>query len=306
MYNIILIGGENPVFIKEELEKIIKNTAESDRTIYYGDELNTEELFFDLMTGSLFSTHRTILIHSADKAETDFEKKLLEYFKNPSDSVTLILEYQKIPAKVINGATDLGNQRAIIHNFKKAWAQDQKRYIHRRLADQSINIAQGVDDLLISYAGEDIQEVSAMLDKLISFLGNQKHIDEKDIHKVLERAHNASIFDLIDAIFSHNRTRALSCLHDLLYANESFPAITAMFYRATKIMWAVKTSKNGSMPEGLSVSPYEWKKYQNFSSKNNLKFLSSCFSCIHTLEIESKSKAPFFSQTTLEKFLCEL
>ncbi|MGL4676286.1 MAG: DNA polymerase III subunit delta [Brevinema sp.] len=304
---VVLVGGENPILIWEEIHKIVHTFPEEDRVIYYGDELVIEEFFVDLRTGSLFSNNRMILVKNVNKTKSEFEKSLLSYLNDPSDSVCLILEYQKIPSKVLNAVSNLGNQQAVIHNFKKAWAQDQKRYAQRRLSDQGITCSNEAIDLLITFAGEDIEEVSGMLDRLIAYAGSDKKtLTEKDLYHVLERAKNASIFDLIEAIFAHNRAVALQALQDLLYAGESFPAITAMFYRSVKIMWAVKTANQGEIPEGFAVSPYEWKKYQGLASKNNLRFLSSCFECIQTMEWESKTKADFFTQLTFEKFLCGL
>ncbi|MGL5956223.1 MAG: DNA polymerase III subunit delta [Brevinema sp.] len=304
---IVLIGGENPVFIREEIHKIVHTFPEEDRTIYYGDELVVVDFFADLMTGSLFTAKRMILVKNVSKTKAEFEKLLLSYLNDPSESVCLILEYQKIPSKVLTVVSNLGNQQAIIHNFKKAWAQDQKRYAQRRLADKEISCSGDTLDLLITYAGEDIEEVSGMLNRLIAYAGSdKKQLTEKDLYHVLERAKNASIFDLIEAIFDHNKVSALQSLQDLLYVGESFPAITAMFYRSVKIMWAIKTANQGKIPEGLAVSPYEWKKYQAFAGKNTLRFLSSCFECIQTMEWESKTKQEFFTQMTFEKFLCGL
>ncbi len=301
MADVVVVGGENPVFIREAIDKVVQSFSDSDKTVYYGDDLNLEDFFSDLMTGSLFSARRMILIRNTNSAKSDFEKQLLPYLKDPSDSVCLVLEYQNIPTKIQTAVSALGNQRASLQIFKKAWEKDQKLYARRRLDDKGISCS--AIDLLVSLAGEDIEELSGMLDKLISYAGDDKKtLNDQDVHHVLERVKNASIFDLTDAIFTHDRVKALQSLQDLLHAGESFPAITAMFYRSTKIMWAVKTSRE--MPK--ACSPYEWKKYQNFANKNNLRFLSLCFDCIHDLEWESKTKPEMFTQLTFEKFLCSL
>ncbi len=305
--DIIIIGGENPVFMREELHKVTLSFPEEDRVVYYGDDLNSEDFFVDLLTGSLFTSRRMLIVRNAEKTKSDFEKALLEFLRDPADTVCLVLEYGKIPTKILNATTALGNKRAAIHNFKKAWAQDQKHYARRRLDEKNITVSGATIDLLVTFAGEDIEELASMLDKLISYAGtDKKQIDEKDIQHVLERAQNASIFDLIDGIFNHNITKSLQSYRDLLHAGESFPAINAMFYRATKIMWAVKTSKNGQMHEGFAVSPYEWRKYQDFAHKNNLRFLSLCFECINQIEFESKTMPNVHAETTFEKFLCSL
>ncbi|MGL4562031.1 MAG: DNA polymerase III subunit delta [Brevinema sp.] len=303
MKNIILLGGENPVFIKEELDKIVESVHEADKTVYYGDELNTDLFFSDLITGSLFSAKRLIVIRQADHTKSDFEKYLLSYLVDPADDVCLVLEYHKIPTKILNAVTKLGSTIAEIHNFKKAWASDQKRYVQRKLSDKHISTSSTAIDLLVDLAGEDIEELSGMLERLFAYLGDKTSFSDQDVHFVLERAKNASIFDLIDAIFQRNTTKALEAFYDLQYVGESFPAINSMLLRAVRIMWAVKTSKNGKIPDGFAVSPYEWNKYIGMAKNVNLKFLSSCLETISAIEFESKTKPEIFVQTNFECFL---
>ncbi|MGL4394329.1 MAG: DNA polymerase III subunit delta [Brevinema sp.] len=306
MKSVILLGGENPVFIKETLHKILDPIPEMDKTIYYGDELDLDTFFSDLMTGSLFSAQRTIVVRQAELAKGDFEKNLLSYLNQPSDSVCLILEYHKIPAKVLSAVDKLGNTIAETHVFKKAWANDQKNYLQRKFSEKGIAIQATAIQLLIEMAGDDIEELSGMVERLFSYLGDQRTVSEEQIRFVLERAQNGSIFDLIDAIFQRNTQKALETFQDLQYAGESFPAINAMLLRATRIMWAVKTSRNGQIPQGFAVSPYEWNKYLGMAKNVNLKFLSGCLETISQIEFESKTKPEIFAQTTFESFLCTL
>ncbi|MGL4388848.1 MAG: DNA polymerase III subunit delta [Brevinema sp.] len=306
MKSVILLGGENPVFIKETLQKIMEQISDINKTIYYGDELDQETFFSDLMTGFLFSSERVVVVRQADAVKGDFEKNLLSYLNQPSNSVCLVLEYHKIPTKVLNAVNKLGSTISEIHNFKKAWATDQKNYLQRKFSEKEILISSTSIQLLINMAGNDIEELSGMLDRLFAYLGDKKTLSDEEINFVLERAKNGSIFDLIDAIFQRNPQKSLEMFTDLQYAGESFPAMNAMFLRATRIMWAVKTSKNGQIPQGFAVSPYEWNKYLGMSRQINLKFLSSCLETIAKIELESKTKPEIFAQSTFESFLCTL
>ncbi len=101
---ITVAGGENPVFIREKIESVSAAFKGGEKTVYYGDELSADEFFGDLLTGSLFCAERMLIVRNAGKCKSEFEKQLLNYLSDPSDGVHLVLEYQKIPAKVQKAA----------------------------------------------------------------------------------------------------------------------------------------------------------------------------------------------------------
>ncbi len=158
---VTVVGGENPVFIRGKIENISSAFSGGEKTVYYGDELSVDDFFGDLLTGSLFCSERMIIVRSADKSKSEFEKQLLNYLSDPSDNVHLVLEYQKIPAKVQKAASELGAKTAQVHSFKKAYAADQKNYAARRLHDKGISCAS--TDLLVALSGENIEELAGTI-----------------------------------------------------------------------------------------------------------------------------------------------
>ena len=306
MLNIIILGGENPVLIREDLEEI-SSSFDGDKTIRFGEDVNPEEFFTDIATGSLFASKRMFIVREAQGANAAFEKSLVGYLNDPLDSVCLVLEYEgKVPAKVESLGRGLGSTIAKVVIHKRPYPEDQKRYVIARLGKVGIKPSPAVSDLIVQLAGGNIEECAAMVGKLIDYLGARKEITEEDIANVLERAHNASIFDLVDAIFMRNTSKALTCFHDLCSAGESLPGMNAMLLRAARNMWAVKCSSNGLMPQGLACSPYEWKKYQGFSRHITLRFVSRMTELVSQLEISCKTLPEVHSFAAMENFLLQL
>ncbi|MGL5722496.1 MAG: DNA polymerase III subunit delta, partial [Brevinema sp.] len=258
-------------------------------------------------TGSLFASKRMFVVRGAEGASAGFEKSLLGYLNDPLDSVCLILEYEgKVPAKIEAQGRALGSTIAKVVVHKRPYPEDQKRYVIARLGKMGIKPSPAVSELIVQMSGGNIEECAAMVGKLVDYLGERKEITEKDIAHVLERAHNASVFDLIDAIFMRNTAKALTCFHDLSSAGESLPGINAMMLRAARNMWAVKCSPTGLMPQGLSCSPYEWKKYQGFSRHITLRFVSRMTEVVSHIEISSKTLPEIHSTTLIENFILQL
>lgn len=306
MLNIIILGGENPVLIREELEAL-SSAFTGDKTVRYGDELNAEEFFTDISTGSLFAAQRFFMVRHAETAAASFEKLLLNYLRDPIDSVCLVLEYEgKIPAKVESEAQKLGGTLAKVVFYKRPYADEQKRYLRSVFEKAGVKVQGDLAELIVHLAGENIEEVASMVHKLIDYVGDHKTLTEENVLFALERAHNASIFDFIDALFARNVSKALSAFHDLAAAGESLPGINAMLLRASRIMWAVKCSSGGNSPQGLAVSPFEWKKYMGFSRNISLRFVSRLAECIASLEIASKTLPEAHSKAVIEEFLLQL
>lgn len=305
MEKIIVLGGENTVFAREEFEKILASAPKEGLLVRYGDEVDVEDFFSEMHTGLLFSTERLIAVRNADTCPSGFETALLDYIKNPIESTVLVLWYAKIPAKIERAVADLGAKTAKILNFKKAYAQDLRKYAVSRLVSAQAAYDPKVPDILVEISGEDVEELAGMLSKLLDYAGG-KRISDKDVYFALERARNSSIFDLIDAVFDRNTPVALEAFSDLVYSGESLVALNVMLLRAARIMWAAKTSQGSAVPQGLGVSAFEWKKYQTAARNVALKFVSRMLECTACLEFETKTRPEIYGRLALEKFLLEL
>ena len=305
MGKIIVLGGENTVFAREEFEKILAAAPKEGLLVRYGDEINIEDFFSDLLTGSLFSTERLIAVRNADAGPAGFEKALLDYIKNPVESTVLMLWYTKIPAKIERAVLDLGAKTGQVLNFKRAYAQDLRKYAISKLEAAQATYDPKVPEILVDISGEDAEELAGMLNKLLDYAGS-KRISSEDVYFALERARNSSIFDFIDAVFARNIPAALEAFSDLIYSGESLIALNVMLLRAARIMWAAKTSPGSAAPQGLTVSAFEWKKYQNVARNVPLKFVSRMLECVSCLEFETKTRPEIFGRQALEKFLFEM
>lgn len=306
MLNVIVLGGENPVLIREELENL-SSSFQGDKTVRYGDELNPEEFFADISTGSLFAATRFFLVHHAETASPAFERLLLSYLADPLDSVCLVLEYEgKIPSKIESASQKLGSSIGKVVSYKRPYAEDQKSYLRIAFQKAGIKAPPSALDLIVQLAGGDIEETASMARKLTDYLGERSTLTDEDVISTLERVKNASIFDLTDAVFARSTAKALTAFNDLLAAGEALPAINAMLLRSARIMWTVKCSPGGIMPQGFACSPYEWKKALGLARNISLRFVSRMTECIASLEISSKTFPETHSRAAVEEFLLQL
>lgn len=304
MTHVMIVGGENPVFIKHKVEEIKSQFSEDAVISYYSDDLNVTQFLSELDSFSLFASKRLIILKNAESISGSLENSLITYFENPSESICLLLHYQSSISQKIKTAS--AKHKICVYEFKKVWPNELKSYVRKSLINLDIQADDSVVQTLVDLSGSDISEVSGMIEHLSRFLGDRKILTDEDLEIVLDRVKNSSIFQFLEAIFQHNVASALTALNDLLYAGNSLHAINAMFYRSIKIMWAVKTIKSQSVPPNLSISPYEWKKYQAFAKKNTLRFLSRCLEAVRTIEIASKTKTEDIAHLIFEDFLCQI
>ncbi len=71
-------------------------------------------------------------------------------------------------------------------------------------------------DLFISKTGTDMENIDKELEKLICYCLDKEVIEIADVEAITTEQIQNKIFDMVDAIASHNQIKALDLYYDLL------------------------------------------------------------------------------------------
>jgi DNA polymerase-3 subunit delta len=93
---------------------------------------------------------------------------------------------------------------------------------------------------LAIYAGSQLRLLAGELEKLATYAGAGGHIDSAAVRLLTPVAQQARIFDLTDALARHERSRALSILHELLDHGETPIGLTAFIGSQVRTLLLVK------------------------------------------------------------------
>ncbi len=287
---ITLIHGENSYLAKQELEKLSKS---SDSQIIFADEAKSlSELIFSTDNLSLFATEQklTILKNLSKNRRKGLFNELAEYVEKNEGNIGLILfETGKFDArtklyKVIKKFGKVIETKAVSEAELIKW-------IVGELRKQKISIDNSLTKKIISRVGSDQNLLENELQKmtlLISSEGRSK-VESKDLEILTENS-EAVIWDLMDALTSRDKKRALKILEVIYKTDSDFPYLCAMLSKQIKMLYWLKSGvvSEESMKNDFGVHPYTITVLKRNLSKFQAPFLKVLFSKITNLDFKVK------------------
>lgn len=141
-----------------------------------------------------------------------------------------------------------------------------KQWIAGYLKKAGKSISVGTAEYLIERTGTDMETLNNELDKLIGYTGARSVIERADVETICTGANVSKIFDMIDAVASGERDRALSLYNDLLANKEPPMSILYLFSRHINILLQIKElsaiglNKN-ELAKKIGIPPFTVQKY---------------------------------------------
>ncbi|MGC8764487.1 MAG: DNA polymerase III subunit delta [Brevinematia bacterium] len=300
MKQLTVLTGQNEILKLTYLEEILKNFEGDDVKVIYLDEASSNFLSGELEGYSLFSTRRLFVIKNFDGCNSSIKREVKEKLINfvsrdVSDTFVVILLEDNIFGE---------NERIDVIDFKKFYRNDILSYIRKRLNEEGVLYEPDIVEYLSDLSCDNFESVIKMLDIILSYYEKDKKLTVEVIGSLFTREKGYSVFDLIDGIFTKDRKKAYTALQDLKDSKESAIQINYMIYRTAKLMWSFLGDKNkANLEEKLKIKPFEIKKLAFYSSKVDLKFISSVLSLVKRVEIVSKTMSVDFAFLEIEKFI---
>ncbi|NLN41909.1 MAG: DNA polymerase III subunit delta [Clostridiales bacterium] len=168
------------------------------------------------------------------------EDSFLEYIKKMSETTCLILycrngvDKRKKIYKYINKTG-----KAI--EFKYLTGKELHTWINQTVEQQGKKISYKAISYLVDRVGNELNDISNELKKLISYIGQSGEIDIKAIDQVVTPTLEQSIFQLVDAIGEKRSSQALMILGNLINeGGQAAPPILAMIARQFRLILQCK------------------------------------------------------------------
>jgi len=166
-------------------------------------------------------------LYGRGKHDAEFAA-IAEYARNPNPDALLILiaDHISIPADVRRmELTDkdryqriretLGEHFAVIE-FARVEENEAVRWLNQNAAARECKIDADAARELVDSLGGDMMMISNELEKLLLYVGEKKRITLGDVETMVVAAKQRTLYELTDALSSHNRARSLEILDAML------------------------------------------------------------------------------------------
>jgi DNA polymerase-3 subunit delta len=187
---------------------------------------------------SLMAPFQAIFVRSVKQLYTRGAKKdefaaLERYFRSPNPQALLIFvaDFVRIPSDVRRMEMDdknrferltetLGAHCGMVE-LARVNEDDAMRWVAATAREQGTHVDPDAARQLVDALGTDMMLISSELEKLLLYTLGRGQITLGDVETMVLGAKQRSLYELTDAISSHDRARALGLLHGLLNSSEA-------------------------------------------------------------------------------------
>lgn len=267
----IFSGSED--FLMEEAVQLVRQLMEGkngivDVTRVDGSACSLSHVLDMVDTVSLFGKGRFVVVSDApyfakgSGDKDDLDRFLTYHVRQDTGSCLVICARDFV--KTTKAAKVLAADGAL-YLYEPLKTAALYGWVRERVAATGKTVDKPTLDLLIERVGRDLRRLDSELEKLSTYLGNKKELDENSVMLATSRSIQGDIFALTDAAVLGRTPKALFLLKDLLSSGEPPLRILAMLVRQFRMLGqAHELLKNGCRADDLSsqlgIHPYAAEK----------------------------------------------
>ncbi len=322
----VLYGLNNKKMI-EKRNQIIKSTGVDDfnLSIFDLDETDLSEALSTAYSMPFLSEERVVVIKNASFLSNqrsrgdDKEKKkidyssLIDYINNPCRTTILIIECTTDSLDNKKDIVKIIKEKRMDFYINPSSKEEIVGALNDAISKNNINISMSAKDELLKRLLDDPINYQNELEKLILYSLNNKNIDLIDIKVLITETISTSYFDLIGAIASKDRGKALLSYSNLIEeGNEPLAILNFIVRRFSQLLYVKemlnKKLSNDDISEYLKVSKNQVYYLVRDAKSLDYKVLSRILNELKDLDSATKVDFKYGDDTTIgfELFLTKI
>lgn len=254
-----LFYGEEEYIKEQALSKLIDALIPKDfRDLNYemidGSQVELDNIINACETLPFMSQKRLVVVKDfylieGKKGTQEQEEQILNYIKNINEATCLIfycygdIDKRKSIYKYIK-------KTGKVYEFNHLKCDELTQWVSQTLRKNGKKMSQQCINYFVERVGNNLENISNELSKLIAYTGDNDTIDVNAVNQVVTPSLEQSIFKLVDAIGEKRSGAALVLLKELLYGGQAVPPILAMVARQFRLIMQCK----GYHEKGYSIN----------------------------------------------------
>lgn len=289
MKNFYLLYSSDGAILNKEINDLEKKLDISDNDIIYYNIDDIDGIINEASTIGMFSLNKFIIINmdSYFKNKKDIPNiNLLEnYFDSYNSNSYLVFVCNSVSIDSRKKIVNLIKKYGIV---KKLEVNDNylNDYVNNYLKDNGYKINNGDVVYFINRVGNNINNVTNELDKLMLYKINDKIINRNDIDLLTVENIDDSIYDLVNCILKNDNEKAIKLYNNFINNGMDVNQIVAIIAAQIRLLYQVKRLYNSGK------SNDEIAKILEFKSVYRVKYLLS--------------DSYYYSESDLVKYLSKL
>jgi DNA polymerase III subunit delta len=214
--------------------------------VYFGNESKGIDIIDAAQTLPMFSERRAVLVKRAEQLKAEALEAMLPYIQNPAAGTCLLLT-----------GTKIDQRKKFFQELKKNGVLvEYKRFYDNKLSGfiQSESVAQGkpietaAAELLSALIGNNLQELSSQIEKLVVYAGTKSRITVDDVRVMASSSKAFTAFELAKFLGLRDLPNSIRSLDALFLNGEEAPMMIGALTRHFRQLWRVRELLDKKMP----------------------------------------------------------
>jgi DNA polymerase-3 subunit delta len=260
--------------------------------IFYGNESKGIDIADTAQTLPMFAERRVVLVKRAESLSAAACDVLLPYIQNPAASTCLIFSGTKIDQRKKFFA-EL-KKHGVLVEFKRLYDNKLSPFIQSESTVHGKPIEPAAAELLSFLIGNNLQELSSQIEKLVVFAGSCPRITLEDVRAVASSSKAFTVFELAKFLCVRDLHNALKSLNTLFLNGEETPMIIGALSRHFRQLWRVREmlDRKAAKPDiskEVGINPYFLDDMINQARNFGRGELQNVFNELYRCDLASKT-----------------
>lgn len=303
-----LVYGTEGLLVNNQIDKIVKEKQASDSFEIVKFDLSIDSIDSIIESNeslSLFSSKKIIIVKNIiELYSTKMEKKmelLLEDLEKDTTNVIILtndtLDERKKLTKRLKKSFET-------FTYSKLEEKDIIVFVNNKIKTLNYTMNNQVIMYFLNKTGDDLYIIENELNKLCLY--DKAEITKDMIDEVVSTYKSVDVFDLVTAIVSGDKIKAINLINELFDSNVEVLGIISLIANQIRLMYQVKILKEMNysqkdMATFLEIHPFRVKKalesdylYTKKKLLNMLRELAKLDIDIKSIETDSKTRLELF------------
>jgi DNA polymerase-3 subunit delta len=227
--------------------------------VFYGNESKGVDIVDAAQTLPMFAERRAVLVKRAESLTAAACEVLLPYLRNPATTTCLIFTGTKIDQRK-KFFVELKKYGTLVE-YKRLYDNKLSTFIQGEASVHGKPIEPAAADLLSFLIGNNLQEISSQIEKLVVYAGARSRISVEDVQTIASSSKSFTVFELAKYLCLKDLQNALKSLDTLFRNGEETPMMIGALTRHFRQLWQVremldrKTAK-ADIAKEVGINPY--------------------------------------------------
>lgn len=289
-------------------------------TKYYGDELESDQLSVDLLSYSLFSDSKIIIIKNIGQLRLGCWENIAQYLNDPFENTTLILEGELAvskPKKKNDSKKEKSGNRAVINTvIEKAACYDFPALYDNQIVDWLRNYARKMGIVIDNDALLILKDANKPLllnyvnefEKIRLYSPKGGTINATEMLEILQQSRGADVYGFIDSVLKGETLNAVAQLRQIMLHNESTPYLIALLTGHLKNLMLVKIYNSRNLGRDkilklIGIRPFLYNKLVSQAGNHSVGEIKTMLEAV--LEADTHLKTGYQTDETVLTLLIQ-